>query len=199
MKRRPALRRQGFTLIEILIALLILSTLALMSYRGLGAVLDAREYVSAQTRKWQELDAFFSRFGQDLKLAAARPARRGGDLAPAWRGGAPGTAGPRLEFSRFASAEGVDRPRRIAYHHNEQGEIELWLWVGLDLPSGAEPQRHAVLTGVESFELRYMNEALVWAPAWPTSPLDPAIPRAVQLRLVLASGEALIRTYALRL
>ena len=36
---------RGFTLIEIMTALLVLSLLALMSYRGLGAVLDAREHV----------------------------------------------------------------------------------------------------------------------------------------------------------
>ncbi len=37
-------RQAGFTLIELMVALLILSLLALMSYRSLCAVLDSRYY-----------------------------------------------------------------------------------------------------------------------------------------------------------
>ena len=42
MKSSPRAAARGFTLIELMTALLVLSLLALMSYRGLGAVLDAR-------------------------------------------------------------------------------------------------------------------------------------------------------------
>src|SRR5262249_27229329 len=51
--------RQGFTLVELLVALLVLSLLALTSYRGLSAVLDARQHVSAESEKWRRVAAFF--------------------------------------------------------------------------------------------------------------------------------------------
>jgi general secretion pathway protein J len=103
MKPAPARRGRprGFTLIEILSALLILSLLALMSYRGLGAVLDAREHTRYETEKWRRVSAFFARFERDVQLAAPRPVRAtsssssnaatSSGIAPAWRGEASAT------------------------------------------------------------------------------------------------------------
>ncbi len=188
---------RGFTLIELMAALLILSLLSLMSYRGLGAVLDAREHVGREAEKWRHVAAFFARFERDVQLAAPRPVRTEAGTAPAWRGGAATAQSPRLEFSRFASAEGADAPRRLAYRLNEKQEIELWLWPGLDLTSATLPARYPVLAGVTAFDLQYLDADRVWVGAWPASPLDGAIPSAVQLRIVLASGEEIVRVFAL--
>ena len=195
MKSAPAAR--GFTLIELLTALLILSLLALMSYRGLGAVLDTRAHVRQETDKWRRVANFFARFEQDVQLAAPRPVRTASGSAPAWLGRPDTMPGPRLEVSRFASAEGVDTPRRVAYALNEKQEIELWLWPGLDVAPDALPARYPVLSGVTKFEFQYLNADLAWVGAWPTSPRDAAIPRAVRLRIVLASGEEIVRVFAL--
>ena len=195
MKSAPAAR--GFTLIELLTALLILSLLALMSYRGLGAVLDTRAHLRQETDKWRWVANFFARFEQDVQLAAPRPVRTASGSAPAWLGRPDTTPGPRLEVSRFASAEGVDTPRRVAYALNEKQEIELWLWPGLDVAPDALPARYPVLSGVTKFEFQYLNADLAWVGAWPMSPRDAAIPRAVRLRIVLASGEEIVRVFAL--
>ena len=217
--RSKALR--GFTLIEVLSALLILSLLALMSYRGLGAVLDAREHTRNETDKWRRVSAFFARFERDVQLAAPRPVRSAtaaaagaitapgidaaaptttsasSGMAPAWRGDATATEQSRLEFSRFAATEGVDTARRIAYRLNEKSEVELWLWPGLDIAPDTLPARYPVLIGVKTFELQYLNPALLWVNVWPSAPTDPAIPQAVRLRIVLASSEEIVRVFAL--
>jgi general secretion pathway protein J len=54
-----------------------------------------------------------------------------------------------------------------------------------------------VLRGVAKFEFQYLNADLAWVGAWPTSPRDAAIPRAVRLRVTLASGEEIVRVFAL--
>lgn len=192
-----ASRRSGFTLIELLTALLILSLLALMSYRSLGAVLDAREQVTGEAEKWRHVASFFARFERDVQLVAPRPVRSGAGTAPAWRGSPGATPGPRLELSRFASAEGVDLPRRVAYALNGDREIELWLWPGLDLTPDVRPARYPVLGGVTAFDIQYLGADRAWKDAWPTAPGDAAIPRAVRLRIVLASGETLVRVFGL--
>ena len=176
-------RPGGFTLIELMSALLILSLLAVMSFRGLGAVLDARDQVRQETEKWQRVAAFYSRFQRDVQLSAPRHV-----LAAAGR----------LEFTRFATAEGIDAPRRVAYRLNENHEIELSLWPGLDVAPNAKPARYAVLPAVAQFELRYLDSDLAWVDAWPRSQRDPPLPRAVRLRMVLASGEELVRVFSLR-
>lgn len=192
------MRVRGFTLIEVMTALLVLSLLALMSYRGLGAVLDAREHVKHETDKWRSVAAFFSRFERDVELASPRPVRSAGGIAPAWLGAPPGMSAATLEFSRFASNAGVDTARRIGYRLNDKNEIELWLWPGLDIAPDAQPARYAVLTGVKSFELQYLNPALAWVDAWPSSPTDQPLPRAVRLRIVLASNEEIVRVFVLQ-
>lgn len=197
MKSGSGTHPRGFTLIELLTALLVLSLLALMSYRGLGAVLDAREHVKQETDKWRRVAAFFVRFERDVQLAMSRPVRAGSGIAPAWRGQAVATP-PRLEFSRFASTEGVDTARRIGYGLNEKQEIELWLWPGLDVAPGTLPARYPVLSGVTTFELQYLNPGLVWVDTWPTSPLDVPVPQAVRVRIVLASSEEIVRVFALK-
>ena len=189
---------RGFTLIELMTALLVLSLLALMSYRGLGAVLDAREHVKQETDKWRRVAAFFARFERDVELAAPRPVRTAAGPAPAWRGAPAATAEASLEFSRFASTEGVDTARRIGYRLNEKNEIELWLWPGLDVAPNTLPARYPVLAGVKTFELQYLNPALARVDAWPTLPTDLPIPRAVRLRIVLASNEEIVRVFVLQ-
>jgi general secretion pathway protein J len=192
---RGSLPARGFTLIEVLVTLLILTALALLSYRGLDTVLTARDQVTAETDKWLQLNAAMTRFKQDVQLAAPY-AQRGSTMSgPAWLGKVDATDGaPQLEFSRFASIEGQDRIRRVAYTLNTAGELELWLWPGLD--SLAEPERYAVLHDIVRAEFAYMNAELSWVVAWPQSPLDAALPRAVRLTLQLASGEVLVRVFA---
>ncbi len=193
MTAKPT-RQCGFTLIELLSALLILSLLSIMSFRGLGAVLDARDQVRQETLKWKGVAAFFSRFQRDVQLSAPRPVRGASGAAPAWRGQAGGGA----EFSRFAAAEGLDAARRVGYRLNENHEIEMALWPGLDVPPTAQPERYTVLSGVQTFELQYLDAALLWADAWPRSERDPPLPQAVRVRIVLASGEELVRVFALK-
>jgi|SRR5882672_914275 len=190
-------RRRGFTLVELLVALFILALLAVMSYRGLAAVLDTREHVQLETEKWRSVAAFFVRFERDVHLAAPRPVRAAVGMAPAWYGLTSSPGEPRLEFSRFASVEGIDAARRVAYRLNDQQQVELWLWPGLDAAPGILPARYAVLNGVARFEVHYLDANRLWQDTWPGARLDTSIPRAVRLRLVLASGEDIVRVFEL--
>jgi len=173
----------GFTLIELMSALLILSLLAVMSFRGLGAVLDARDQVRQETEKWKSVAAFFSRFQRDVQLSAPRPVR---------------AAAGRLEFSRFAATEGIEAPRRVAYALNDRQEVEISLWPGLDVVPDAAPARYPVLSAVAQFELQYLEPGLAWVGAWPRSERDAPLPQALRLRIVLASGEEIVRVFALK-
>ena len=164
-------RRAGFTLVELLVALLILSLLAMMSWRGLDAVLATRERVLDETRKWQAVAAFCTRFERDLAMASPRPVRLpGGGEAAAWIARPDEASGPRLELSRFAAPDGVDAPRRIAYRLNGDGQIELWLWSGLDATPGETPARYPVLDDVRALALDYLDAHQAWQPAWPATP-----------------------------
>lgn len=194
--RKHSVRARGFTLIELLTALLILSMLALMSYRGLDAVLDTRTKVLAETTRWQRTAAFFSRFERDVGMAAAISVRTAAGAAPAWIGRSTTTPEPRLELSRAASTEGSDSPRRIGYRLNELGEVELWIWAGLDLPPGHVPVRYPLLTDVATMDIDYLDSGQAWVPAWPAAADAAPLPRAVRLRLAFNTGEEIVRVFA---
>ncbi|HEV7822413.1 MAG TPA: type II secretion system protein GspJ [Burkholderiales bacterium] len=189
---------RGFTLIELLVTLLILSVLALVSYRGLAAVTDTREHVAQETLKWRSVASFFARFEHDVHLAMPRAVRAAAGNAPAWRGSPAPAQIPILEFSRFAAVEGIDTARRIAYGLNERQQVELWLWPGLDVAPSAVPERFPLLEGVVGFDLQYLNAALAWVNNWPATDADAAIPRAVRVRLVFATGEQVVRIFELK-
>ena len=188
----------GFTLIELLAALLVLALLALMSYRGLSAVLQARDHVSIESQKWRHAESFFARFERDVQLAEPRSARTMSTIEAAWLGRPPTVDQPLLQFSRFASVGGVDTARRLGYGLNDKQEIELWLWPGLDVAPDAAPARYPVLAGVQQFELQYLDTRLTWRNTWPQVTDDPALPLAVRVRVVLHSGEELVRVFALQ-
>ena len=193
---------RGFTLIEIMTALLVLSLLSLMSYRGLSAVLEARDHVGRETAHWRALENFFGRLGSDIHLAAPRPVRRNGNVAPAWQG-LPDSANdqPQLELSRFSANAGAAAIRRVAYRLNEKQEIELWLWPGLDSAGPAQPARYPLLGGVAKMEFEYLGRDLVWVNRWPVAPQTAStnreFPRAVRVRMTLISGEEIMRIFAL--
>ena len=72
------------------------------------------------------------------------------------------------------------------------------MWPGLDAAPETVPARYPVLAGVKVFELKYLNPARAWVDTWPVSLADPPIPRAVRVRIVLASDEEIVRIFALR-
>jgi general secretion pathway protein J len=187
----------GFTLIELLTALLILSVLGLMSYRGLSAVIDAREHVAQETAKWRAVAAFFTRLERDLKLAAPRPVRGGSKSEPAFRGRRDGANAALIELTRFGSADDAEPPRRVGYAINARDEIELWLWPALDTARELEPERHRVLSGVRQVDVQYLAADLAWIDAWSGTRSERPLPLAVRIRLVLASGEEIVRVFSL--
>jgi len=185
-------RAPGFTLIELLTALVILSVLGLMSYRGLSAVLDAREHVTQESAKWRAIAAFFTRFERDVQLAAPRPVRGSPEGEPAFRGAA--NAGPLIELTRLGSSDDAEPPRRVAYTLNAQQEIELWLWP--DAAAQGQPERHRLLRGVAQLDIRYLAADLGWTDDWPPRS-ERALPLAVRVRIVLAGGEEIVRVFSL--
>ena len=187
---------RGFTLVELLTALLVISLLAVMSYRGLGAVLDSREHVEREAQKWRNVTRFFARIESDLHLSAPRSVRTAAGSLPPWWGQNTRRDEPQLVFTRFAAVDGVDTARRVGYRHTETGEIELWVWPGLDLPGYTRPQRYPLLAGVAVFSVRYLYANRIWIDTWPPT-RDEMLPRAVQFIVVLASGEQFTRTFAL--
>ena len=197
-------KQSGFTLIELLVALVILTLLSVAGYRGLDAVLQTRERVSVETRKWQHLAFFFSRMSQDIAQAVQRPVRNedGAFRMAAWVGTAVtvGENDAELIFTRAGipdQGDALQAPQRIGYRL-ERGTIVLLRWPELDQSPRVQPVRYPVLEDVRELKLRYLDKDSVWQGQWqfPTERIKLTV--ATEVTLTLASGEVITRVFALQ-
>lgn len=191
---------RGFTLIELLVALLVFSLLALAGYRGLQGVLDARAHLAAETRKWQDTAAFFTRLEGQLAQAARRNVRLpDGRSQAALVGGSGQPDGVVLRFTRGGAQDAAGRwltPQRIGYRLRE-GNIELLRWDHVDLAPQATPRVDAVLHGVREFRLRFLSLSNVWQETWAGAVVNVPLPKAVEVTLLLEGGETVMRVFDL--
>lgn len=200
---KTANSQRGFTLIELLVALVILSLIATAGYRGLNAVLQTRERVAEETRKWQHLAFFFSRLELDIAQAVHRPVRDGaGNTLPEWLGNPTVITENEAEliFTRTGiTDQGAEMlaPQRIGYRF-EHDSIVLLRWPAADQAPQSQPVRYPLLEGVRDFKLRYLDGSNNWQTQWPVAGLPMAQPAAVEVALTLATGEKITRDFVLQ-
>ncbi len=202
--RRTTRQHQGFTLIELLIALLVFSLLAIAGYRGLNALLQTRAHLDRETHKYQALSRFFSRLDEQLAQVGNRPVRTANGMAQAAWVGYP-AAGSGLEDAQliFTRAGGMDAvggvrpPQRVGYRLRND-TVQLLRWEVLDQAPNSKPLEDTVLEGVREFNLRYLSQALVWEKQWAVVSATTPPPKAVEVEVVLLTGEKIVRIFSLQ-
>jgi len=201
-------RYRGFTLIEVLVAIAIFSIMASVAYRALTAVLESRERLDSEHRKWRTLSIAFSRIEQDLGSIRARPARDTGGIMQPPLMGAQVLRSPNEGHVMFSRAGYTDEkgipgaPTRVGYRARD-GTLEYMTWAALDQAPRTEPNVSQLLQGVTELRVRYLDATAQWFDRWPAgsavnAPLDDAkaiLPRALEFELQLQSGERIRRVF----
>jgi general secretion pathway protein J len=199
MTMRPERVCAGFTLIEVLLAVAILALIAVLGYRAVAALSGSETKLAAEATRWRTLDLFFARLEGDLRQAMPRTARLSETREAAWIAAADAAGNSSLAFSR-AGPEFTLEPRsagqRLAYRYRD-GAVDVLYWASYDRPRGALPTAYTLLDGVARFQLAYLARDGTWADAWPRAG-ESELPRAIRVRLTLASGELIERWLALR-
>lgn len=196
-------RNRGFTLIELLVALAIFAIMSGFAYRGLTAMLDSREALAKESRKWRDVSLLVGRVERDLAAALPRIATNAGDTKLAALSSAiDTTSSPNgLALTRsgnMLAGNASAAPQRVAYRLRE-GRIERLAWVGVDAAPRDEPAGTPVLAEVAGLTFRFMDpKSSEWRADWGLPGNAAAgLPAAVEMTLVLASGERIVRLFDL--
>lgn len=181
-------RQHGMTLIEILVAMSLLSILTVMGYRAFGNLLNAREHIMQTGERWVQLARVLRRVEADLQRLPRRapteqeqPALQ---LQPAGQGQ---WLQLRLESSRYP-----DGQEQVQYR--AAGGLG-WL-AG---PAGSAPEGEALpLLGSDyRVQWRVLAANGQWYAQWPTAAAGSPQLRALEMRVVLPGDETISRVWVL--
>lgn len=202
MRTKP--NTAGFTLLEILVALIIFSLMSVMAYRGLTTVLQTRAHLAQENQKWRAVAMLFARMEKDLSMLAKRSIRDPDDLAVAALIGKTSAVGEQdalLMFTRMGLPEqrnALAAPLRFGYRIRNES-VEQLIWPVLDAAPRSVPSVNVLLEQVRSFEVHYLDRLGAWHATWPLSSNSQDLPSAVQVTLDLKSKERITRLFALPL
>lgn len=190
----------GFTLVEVLIAVAVFGIMTVLAYATLGQTLDSVEFLGDRYERLKALQRTIRVIDGDLQQLSPRPIRDPlTDATAAALRAEPG-GGFALELSRMGwnNPAGLKRSnqQRVAYRLEEDVLVRVH-WLAMDPSLAEEPVRAELIDGVESLVVRYLGANGEWSAEWPPAGRNnPAAassrPRAVEVLLTLY-GEGEIR------
>lgn len=199
-------RQQGFTLIEILVAVAITALLAAMAFGGLNMVLDTADDTRAHQQRLRDLQLAMTLLARDLRQTVPRPVRTlDADTEPAF------TAGRAADTLFSTTRSGWDNPagqrrstlQRVSWRVQE-GRLIRSYHFHLDRAPDDTPRDLVLLDGVRTAELEVIDGGGQAHRSWPPEPTPEQIeqgkdnatllPAGVHLRLEL-EGTGLIERY----
>jgi general secretion pathway protein J len=176
------MRRSGFTLIEVVIAIFIAAIMFAIGYSSLSQAMIERDALKTAQGRINEIQKGMRIVAQDFAQVAARPARDtqgNGELQSAI--GANARDNTLVTFSRtgWSNPAGLPRPaeQRVRYRFID-GSLVRESWYSVDPALNAEPKQRVVLTRVKSVEVRFLdpvtrNWRTDWPPLAPNGPVGP--------------------------
>jgi general secretion pathway protein J len=170
MPRTPSpIRTQGFTLLELLVAIAIFAVMMVLAYGGLKSILDSRAETERQATRLAALQRSYTILQRDITQLSNRSIRDAyGDRQPALAA-TPGIDGY-LEFTHSGWSNPAYARRstlqRVAYSLKD-GKLQRLVWPVLDRVQQTPTAEVSLLDQVEAMELRYLDNQGKWSPDWP--------------------------------
>ena len=194
--------QQGFTLLELVIAIGIFAIMSAMAYGGLNTALNTREHADSQAERLAQLQKAMLILGRDIEQAINRPVQNNyADELPPMSGGGYGST--ILEFSRIGRSNPMHDPRsnllRVGYVITED-QLLRQSWPVMDRSLDSEAVEGVLLEGVKGVDLRFLDANKEWQSQWPPANVSnpnqtPTMPRAVEITIDLEDWGRLRRIF----
>lgn len=173
--------QKGFTLLELLVAMVIFSLMSVMAYGALSNVITGNEVIVTQEQRLKEIQRTMMFLERDMRQLVSRPRTTGfGQFNNAFSYGLDSDG--LLEFTRAGNPNPVALARsslqRIRYDL-EENVLSRKSWALVDYLD-LEPTSMNLLKDVESIEFRLLDKKNEWQENW-KEPKE--IPKAVEINI----------------
>ncbi|HBV76277.1 MULTISPECIES: type II secretion system minor pseudopilin GspJ [Vibrio] len=192
-------RLLGFTLIEVLVAIMVFASLSLAAYQVVNQVQRSNQQSAEKTQRLQDIQRAMIIMDSDFRQMAARQFRVNGEQASKnylfedeylLDSESNGILFTRLGWlnpqQSFPRGEIVKVGYRVV-----QGNLERVWWRYPDTPAGQEPLYKSILTQVDDIAFRFYDGS-VWQDEWKQ---PSQLPKAVEVTFTLQDYGKLIRVY----
>lgn len=195
----------GFTLLELLIAMAIFSLISIMSFSGLNSVLFNKEVIDKELTRLSDIQRSMLNLARDIEQTVDRPINIGlGSTIEAVKGGSQ-VDSTLFELTRSGWRNPANQHRsnlqRVAYSFEDNQLIRLY-WYHLDRTQTDEPVSRVLLKDVEDVKVRFLDDK--WFDSWPalvpaaSATVVPSIPRAIEITLTLKKWGSITRLFRVR-
>lgn len=195
---RPPVRREGFTLLEILLALSVLSVILLLLLSAFTGAARVRETLSSRAREFRQIRLVLDRIGTDLMCAFASSSRVESALSlredqfsglpaatliftafqlPDGDGGHPPAEIVKIRYFPRIGADGVTLEL-----HREQSDLPF-------IENKIPARESTVADGLRGFRIE-LYDGTTWVKEWPTGGgTKTAMPKKAAITLVDERGD----------
>jgi general secretion pathway protein J len=186
---RRCRRRGGFTLLELLVAITVLSLVSLIAWRGLDSLVHTRERLQPEAEEVRELLIAFGQIERDLAQVVNTAFVPIPTAPVVFRGGTPAS----FEMIRLAPAtEGSPSALQLVIYEVRDGRL-LRLssapMLMLDTAPGTELVETVLLADVQALQVRIWQPGRGWAPPEAAASPNPrATPPGLELIVERADG-----------
>lgn len=206
-KGRPVVRN-GFTLMEVLIAVTITAVIGLGVWQVLGNVVSSRDRVNEVADQFDSIQRTMLLLERDITQIVNRPGRDiYGDFKPA-------LTSREDDFALMLTRQGWRNPlgtrrstlQRVAWEYTGD-ELRRRYWVSVDQGQEDNSQDVVVLSDVTDFVVRFLDDQRNWRDNWPddtsmanlspgTRP-DIPLPLGIEITIEHERFGELVRTFSL--
>ena len=169
-------RQNGFTLLEILIAVMITSMLSLGVWQLMSTLLASRDGIERVSDQFREVQRTMLMLERDLFQAISRPVEDGfGDPMPALTSRNQDSA---FELTRQGWRNPLGKPRstlqRVAWEYDGVNkQVIRRFWEVLDRAQDTEAREQRLMSNVENMAVRFLDDSDNWSEQWPADTASP--------------------------